>query len=120
MISTRRRPHVDVPQHAMMYGRKGQDVADLQILLRDAGVYPHDLDGYYGNAMRVGVYELSARFYTPATGHYDEPLIAALNRIVDPNGCVDSRVLCGEIPPPWVESENDSTTTPEPAASPGE
>lgn len=98
MISTLRKPHMDVPQHTMMYGRKGQDVADLQILLRDAGVYPYDLDGYYGNYTRNGVYELSVRLFTPATGHYDEPLIAALNDLLDPNGCVDSALLCGSKP----------------------
>jgi peptidoglycan hydrolase-like protein with peptidoglycan-binding domain len=94
VISELRRPHMDVPQHTMTYGRKGQDVADLQILLRDAGVYPHDLDGYYGNYTRNAVYELSVRLFTPATGHYDEPLIAALNDLLDHEGCVDSAALC--------------------------
>ena len=98
LSSARRKPHMDVPQRAMMYAARGQDVQDLQVLLRDAGVYPHDLDGYFGNYTRVAVSLLQERFGCFGNGHWDEPTIAAINALVGDDGCVDSQLLCGSKP----------------------
>ena len=94
LVSAKRRPVMVVPP-PMMYSRKGADVADLQVLLRDAGLYDHDIDGYYGNYLRVSVYLFQERFGVFADGHWNEATVAAANALLGPDGTVDSRVLCG-------------------------
>lgn len=87
-----------VPQRAMMFNARGEDVKDLQVMLRDAGLYDGDLDGYFGNATRVAVSLFQDRFGVFADGHWTEATIGAANALLDHAGTVDSRVLCGFKP----------------------
>ena len=98
LASARRKPRMEVPQRAMMFNASGADVLDLQVMLRDAGLYEGDLDGYFGNATRVSVSLFQDRFGVFADGHWSEATIAAANGLLDHNGCVDSAVLCGSKP----------------------
>lgn len=98
LASTRRRPHMVVPQRAMMFNARGSDVLDLQVMLRDAGLYEGDLDGYFGNATRVSVSLFQDRFGVFADGHWTEATIAAANALLDEQGRVDSQLLCGSKP----------------------
>lgn len=83
----------------MMYAATGPEVRDLQVLLRDAGVYHGDLDGYYGNATRTGVALFQERFVTwLGDGHWDQRTIDAANALLDEQSRVDSAALCGSKP----------------------
>ena len=79
----------------LQYGMKTQSVFELQVLLRDAGLYDHDLDGYFGQYTAVAISLLQERFGVFGDGHWNELTVRVMNDLLDQDGTVDSRVLCG-------------------------
>jgi peptidoglycan hydrolase-like protein with peptidoglycan-binding domain len=84
----------------LQYGAKTKSVEELQVLLRDAGLYDHDIDGFFGQYTAVAISLFQARFGVFDDGHWNELTVRVANDLLDQDGTVDSRVLCGEIPPP--------------------
>lgn len=103
--STRRSaPAPEVP-NAMRSGIKSASVRELQVILRDRGLYDGRLDGYYGNRMRISVYKLQQQLGVTPTGHFTAETVEAL------------RSDTGEVPSDESESSSTSPTTPRTAES---
>ena len=80
--SERKAPASKVPA-AMRSGIRGNNVKDLQVLLRDAGLYDRKIDGYYGNYTRNSVYKLQTQLAAEGhlvrpTGHFTQDTVTAL------------------------------------------
>ena len=61
----------------MRSGVKRPEVRNLQVLLRDEGLYTGKIDGWYGNYTRNAVYRLQKRLGVLPNGHWTADSVAA-------------------------------------------
>lgn len=83
--SATRVPPVIVPGRLTL-GQRSDEVKDLQILLRDADLYDHAVDGYYDNNTRQGVAILQERIGVPMNGHWGDETVSAVKNLLAQGG----------------------------------
>lgn len=82
--TSRRGAPKEVVPAAMRSGIRGGQVKDLQVLLRDRGLYDREVDGYYSNYVRNAVYKLQVQLGSEGhqvrpSGTFDAATVAVLS-----------------------------------------